>query len=103
MPPDARLEVETVDQDDLVVMIVRDNGCGIKKANIHRIFEPFHTTKPQGTGLGLAVTHKILQAHSARVFVDSVENEGTRFLVEFPAKRDVHTEDLIRCKQEVSG
>jgi two-component system sensor histidine kinase PilS (NtrC family) len=98
-----RIEVETHDQEDLVVMIIRDNGCGIKKANIHRIFEPFHTTKPQGTGLGLAVTHKILQAHNARVFVDSVENEGTRFLIEFPAKRDLHTEDLIRDKREVSG
>ncbi len=98
-----KLEVETVDQGDIVVMIVRDNGCGIKKENIHRIFEPFHTTKPQGTGLGLAVTHKILEAHNARVFVDSVENEGTKFLVEFPAKRDVHTEDLIRGKQEANG
>jgi len=98
-----RLEIETADQNDWVVMIIRDNGCGIKKENIHRIFEPFHTTKPQGTGLGLAVTHKILQAHSARVFVDSVENEGTKFVIEFPAKRDVHTEDLIRGKVDANG
>jgi two-component system sensor histidine kinase PilS (NtrC family) len=97
------LEVETHDQNDLVVLIVRDNGCGIKKENLHRVFEPFHTTKPQGTGLGLAVTHKILQAHGARVFVDSTENEGTRFLVEFPAIRDLHTEDLIPGRKEVSG
>lgn len=99
----AKLEVETQDQGEFVVLLVRDNGCGIKKENLHRIFEPFHTTKPQGTGLGLAVTHKILQAHKARVFVDSVVGEGTKFLIEFPAHRDVHTEDLIPKKREANG
>ncbi len=97
------LTIETHDQGDLVVLIIRDNGCGIKPENLHRIFEPFHTTKPQGTGLGLAVTHKILQAHDARVLVESVVNEGTKFLVEFPAHRDVHTEDLITLKRATKG
>jgi len=96
-------EVETHDQTNIVVLIIRDNGNGIKSENLHRIFEPFHTTKPQGTGLGLAVTHKILQAHEARVFVESVEGQGTKFLVEFPAHRDVHTEDLIPLKQSREG
>lgn len=98
-----RLEIETHDQQDWVVLIIRDNGCGIKAENVNRIFEPFHTTKPQGTGLGLAVTHKILQAHEARIFVESVEGEGTKFLVEFPAHRNVHTEDLIRLKRVTEG
>lgn len=98
-----RLEISTQDQGDLVVFVIRDNGCGIKKDNLKRIFEPFHTTKPQGTGLGLAVTHKILQAHQARVLVDSAENEGTRFLIEFPAYRDYHTEDLIPLKEASKG
>jgi two-component system, NtrC family, sensor histidine kinase PilS len=97
------LTIETHDQQRLVVLIIRDNGCGIKKENLHRIFEPFHTTKPQGTGLGLAVTHKILQAHDARVLVESVEAEGTKFIIEFPAHRDVHTEDLITLKREAKG
>ncbi len=101
--PVPKLEVETQDQGDYVVLLVRDNGCGIKKENLHRIFEPFHTTKPQGTGLGLAVTHKILQAHKARVFVDSVVDEGTKFLIEFPAHKHVHTEDLIPKKREAGG
>lgn len=97
------LQIETHDQNDLVVLIIRDNGVGIKADNLHRIFEPFHTTKPQGTGLGLAVTHKILQAHDARVLVDSVEGEGTKFVVEFPAHREIHTEDLIRLKTASKG
>ncbi len=49
------------------------------------------------------MTHKILQAHDARIFVESVEGEGTRFLVEFPAHRDVHTEDLITLKRATKG
>jgi two-component system sensor histidine kinase PilS (NtrC family) len=97
------LHVDTSDDGPMVVLSIRDNGCGIKKDNLSRIFEPFHTTKPQGTGLGLAVTHKILQAHDARISVDSVEGEGTRFVIEFPAHRHVHTEDLITPKQKVNG
>jgi len=97
------LTIETHDQNDLVVLIIRDNGCGIKTENLHRIFEPFHTTKPQGTGLGLAVTHKILQAHEARIFVESAEGEGAKFLIEFPANRHVHTEDLIPLKRKQEG
>ncbi|MGE4130701.1 MAG: nitrogen regulation protein NR(II) [Bdellovibrionales bacterium] len=98
-----RIEVETHDQGRFVVLIIRDNGCGIKKENLNRIFEPFHTTKAQGTGLGLAMTHKILQAHDARVLVDSTENVGTKFVIEFPSLKDFHTEGLIPGKQEVNG
>jgi two-component system sensor histidine kinase PilS (NtrC family) len=97
------LEIETHDDRDLVVLIIRDNGCGIKAENLSRIFEPFHTTKSNGTGLGLAVTHKILQAHEARVMVDSTVGIGTKFVIEFPAFRDVHTEDLIPLKQGAKG
>ncbi len=102
------LTIQTIDQvsqglEPLFVLIIRDTGSGIKPENIHRIFEPFHTTKPQGTGLGLAVTHKILQAHEARISVESVEGQGTKFVIEFPAHRDVHTEDLIPLKQVNKG
>lgn len=92
------LEIQTVDERDQVVLIIKDNGSGIKPENLNRIFEPFHTTKSNGTGLGLAVTHKILQAHEARVMVDSTVGEGTKFVIEFPAFRDFHTEDLIPLK-----
>lgn len=97
------LDIETLDEGEKVCLVIRDNGCGIKKENLHRIFEPFHTTKPQGTGLGLAVTHKILEAHDATVFVDSAVGEGTRFLIEFPAFKHIHTEDLIPLKQGTKG
>jgi two-component system sensor histidine kinase PilS (NtrC family) len=49
------------------------------------MFEPFHTTKSKGTGLGLAVTHKILEGHGARIFVESTQGQGTQFTLYFPA------------------
>lgn len=101
--PAPRIEIETHDQNDLVVLVLRDNGCGIKPENLNRIFEPFHTTKPQGTGLGLAVTHKILQAHDARVLVESAVGAGAKFIIEFSAHRHVHTEDLITLKRASKG
>ncbi len=93
------LQITTVDEGDKVVLVIRDNGCGIKKENLNRIFEPFHTTKPQGSGLGLAITHKILEAHNARVLVDSEVGVGTRFLIEFPAERDVYTRDPLKLRK----
>ena len=100
-----RLEIETHDQGDWVILTIRDNGCGIKPENLKRIFEPFHTTKPQGTGLGLAITSKIFEMHEARVHVHSTEGEGTRFQIEFPAHRTTRngTEDLIRIAKSANG
>lgn len=67
-----------------VVISVKDNGAGMKAETLKRLFEPFHTTKPKGTGLGLAVTHKILEAHGARTEVKSEAGIGTEFTIKFP-------------------
>ena len=98
-----RLGLETIVGRDVVTLVMNDNGCGIKAENLTRIFEPFHTTKPKGTGLGLAVTHKILEAHGATVAVDSEVGVGTRFQIDFPGFRDFHTEDLIPLKTRAGG
>jgi len=65
---------------------VKDNGSGIPAAVLHRIFEPYFTTKPigTGTGLGLAVVHGIVSKHGGVVSVDSTENVGTAFQVFLP-------------------
>ncbi|MGZ3796684.1 MAG: two-component system sensor histidine kinase NtrB, partial [Pseudobdellovibrionaceae bacterium] len=63
----------------------KDNGCGMSESTRRRMFEPFHTTKSKGTGLGLAVTHKILEGHGAQIFVESEQDVGTSFILIFPA------------------
>ncbi|MFT4177703.1 MAG: ATP-binding protein [Luteolibacter sp.] len=66
---------------------VRDNGIGIPPENLQKIFDPFFTSKDvgKGMGLGLSITHQILQNHKAIVDVDSHPGEYTRFNIIFPA------------------
>jgi len=62
---------------------IDDNGSGISELDLEKIFEPFHTTKDKGTGLGLALSHRILKEHKALVQVESTLGAGTRFHIEF--------------------
>ncbi len=65
---------------------IRDNGIGIPPENLQKIFDPFFTSKDvgKGMGLGLSITHQILQAHQALIEVDSRPGEFTRFRIVFP-------------------
>lgn len=62
---------------------MKDTGIGIPEDRLQKIFEPFHTTKQRGTGLGLAVVHAILDAHKAEIDVSSEEGSGTEFHIHF--------------------
>lgn len=70
---------------------VTDSGCGMDKAMLDRIFDPFYTTKPigEGTGLGLSVVHGIMIAHGGAVTVHSEPGKGTMFRLYFPVAADV--------------
>ena len=69
---------------DLIILNVEDNGIGIPFDIQGKIFTPFVTTKPSGTGLGLHTVNRIVQAHYGRIRVQSTEGEGTAFLIELP-------------------
>jgi signal transduction histidine kinase len=65
-------------------VIIKDTGKGIPEEIMDKIFEPFFTTKEKGTGLGLAVSYRIIQDHGGKMLVNSKEGEGTEFILIFP-------------------
>ena len=73
---------------NLVQISVRDEGCGIAPDDLDRIFDPYFSTKPKGSGLGLASVHSIIKKHNGTIKVDSKLNEGTVFIMQFPASVD---------------
>jgi len=78
------ITIRTRQEENEAVIELTDTGCGIKEENLKNIFNPFFTTKPQGTGLGLAVTHKIIQEHNGKIKVESVWGGGTAFRIYLP-------------------
>ncbi len=69
---------------DSVEIVVADTGRGIPLSELERIFDPFYTTKPEGTGLGLPTVHRIVEGHHGALSVESQPGVGTRFRVRLP-------------------
>ena len=78
--------VTTKKEGDKVFVSVKDNGNGIPKKVLEKIFQPFFTTKPtgQGTGLGLSLSYDIVKAHGGELIVKTKENEGSTFNIYLP-------------------
>jgi two-component system sensor histidine kinase PilS (NtrC family) len=71
-----------------VEIVVADTGRGIALADLERIFDPFYTTKPDGTGLGLPTVHRIVESHGGALQVESRPGVGTQFRVRLPAAEE---------------
>ena len=71
-------------ENDSFVITLEDNGCGMDKNTSARIFEPYFTTKPSGTGLGMTTVFKIVKEFNGRINVKSKEGKGTKFILIFP-------------------
>jgi signal transduction histidine kinase len=63
---------------------VKDTGCGVAKENLSRVFDPYFTTKPDGTGLGLAMSVKIIEEHGGTISFQSDCDSGTTVTVILP-------------------
>lgn len=77
-------------------MVFSDTGCGIEPGKLHRIFDPYFTTKApgQGTGMGLAVVLGIVQSHGGGITVDSDPGRGTTFWLYFPSTEQTPSERM---------
>ena len=104
MPEGGRLRVHTETSEGAVQVQVSDSGQGISQKHIHRIYDPFFTTKAaragngdilrSGVGLGLSVTYGIVKEHAGTIRVESSQSQGTAFLLEFPRLPDKLRETL---------
>ncbi|MEN6358458.1 MAG: ATP-binding protein [Smithella sp.] len=84
MPAGGRVSVSLAAQKDFMDVTVSDTGSGIAEEDLPRIYDPYFTSKPAGTGLGLAVVQKIMDAHGGVVQIESKAGIGTTVTLRFP-------------------
>ena len=70
-------------KDKKVFLCIKDNGCGIEDKDINKLFNPFYTTKSEGTGLGLFVSYRILTENDIKINIRSKKGLGSTFILEF--------------------
>jgi len=83
--PGGRITLSVRRQDEMIALSVEDTGAGIEKERLGAIFEPYHTSKEFGTGLGLTIVWRIIREHGGEIHVDSVPGQGSTFTVLLPA------------------
>jgi two-component system, NtrC family, sensor histidine kinase PilS len=86
MPEGGELHVSVAVRGATLEVAVSDTGDGITAADLSHVFEPFFSTKPEGTGLGLALVHRIVQDHGGEIDVRSSPGLGTTFTLTLPAR-----------------
>jgi signal transduction histidine kinase len=72
------------DESRGIVVAVHDSGPGLKPEDLHRLFAPFYTTKPQGMGMGLAICRSIIEAHCGRLWATANFDRGATFRFTLP-------------------
>jgi signal transduction histidine kinase len=96
---DGEIQIYTENQDQHIMIKLKDNGGGMSEQVKRRIFEPFFTTKAVGigTGLGMSISFGIIEKHGGNIFVNSEEGKGTEFSILLP--KHLSAEDI---QEEVS-
>jgi len=83
---DKTIKIILIEEKEMNVIYVKDNGIGISKKNIENIFKPFYTTKEanKGTGLGLSIAYGIIKEMNGEIETESIENEYTSMKIILP-------------------
>lgn len=103
------ITIDAYAQNDEIVIVIADTGCGIPAADLPKIKTKFFKANysQRGSGIGLAVAEEIITMHSGKIFVDSIEGEGTTITITIPAEQRAETakpavEAISTPKQEVA-
>ncbi|MBM7602925.1 signal transduction histidine kinase [Metabacillus crassostreae] len=84
-----QIRINVQNKDEALILTVNDNGKGMSEDELHRLGTPFHTTKENGTGLGIMMIESIIKNnHQGQISIDSKLNIGTTFIIELPFKLD---------------
>ncbi|MDN5205301.1 HAMP domain-containing sensor histidine kinase [Fulvivirgaceae bacterium BMA10] len=92
--PDGKIKIRLSDVNNhRLKLYISDNGMGIDKNILDKIFVPFFTTKKKGTGVGLSLSKKIMKLHDGSIAVQSKKGKGTTFILDFPVEQEVSSID----------
>lgn len=100
MPSGGTLSIQIDQRAHYVCISIQDTGYGIPEEFLNRLGEPFYTTKEKGTGLGLMVCYKIIQAHGGNLDIDSAPGLGTNVLISLPIPPNKILNDCINQQPE---
>lgn len=84
MPNGGELLIKMYQDAGKIIVQISDTGIGIKKEDIDKVFKPFFTTKPGGTGLGLSLAYQIIKSHNGEMEISSTPDQGTTVTLRFP-------------------
>ncbi len=102
MPDGGSLDITLRSTDDSVTIAFRDTGGGIRPEDLGRVFEPYYSTKPHGSGLGLMIVQRIIQDHGGQIEIETKPGEGTRLTLWIPrAKRRIRLLPRPRAESEI--
>lgn len=82
------VKIASETQEELLQLVIRDTGPGIKEEERAYLFDPFFTTKEGGTGLGLSIAYSIVQKHNGQIEVESEVGKGTSFILSLPLSKE---------------
>lgn len=85
-----RIEIAAAHKERMIEFVVRDDGTGMAAEHVARAFQPYFTTKADGTGLGLFVTQRLIAGHGGSIEMDSTAGQGTAFYIRVPAEAANH-------------
>ncbi len=89
MPQGGVLTVRTSFDEDAYRIIFSDSGRGMSASDLSRLFQPFRTNFPTGTGLGMAISYRIVQEHGGKIEVTSAEGAGSSITISLPTTSEM--------------